>query len=31
VLILSALQAHADAAGPVIWDVSVDSTINRAH
>jgi transposase len=25
------LVAEADAAGDVIWDVSVDSTINRAH
>ena len=30
-LILAALQAHADAAGLITWDVSVDSTINRAH
>ena len=25
------LVSEADAAGDVIWDVSVDSTINRAH
>ncbi|MFC0071951.1 IS5 family transposase [Umezawaea endophytica] len=30
-LILTALQARADAAGRVTWDVSVDSTITRAH
>jgi transposase len=30
-LILAALQARADAAGLITWDVSVDSTINRAH
>ncbi len=29
--ILARLQALADAAGQVIWDVSVDSTIVRAH
>lgn len=29
--ILSGLQARADAAGLVGWDVSVDSTIARAH
>lgn len=29
--ILSALQAMADAAGRITWDVSVDSTIARAH
>ncbi len=29
--ILSALQALADAAGRITWDVSVDSTIARAH
>jgi transposase len=29
--ILSALQAHADAAGGIQWDVSVDSTTSRAH
>lgn len=29
--ILTGLQAHADAAGVITWDVSVDSTINRAH
>ena len=28
---LAAVQARADAAGLVIWDVSVDSTIARAH
>jgi hypothetical protein len=31
VLIIAALQAQADAAGLITWDVSVDSTINRAH
>jgi transposase len=30
-LILSRLQALADAAGLITWDVSVDSTIARAH
>jgi transposase len=30
-LIVAALQARADAAGLILWDVSVDSTINRAH
>jgi transposase len=30
-LILAALQVRADAAGLITWDVSVDSTINRAH
>lgn len=30
-LILTALQAIADAAGRIVWDVSVDSTITRAH
>lgn len=25
------LVAEADAAGEIVWDVSVDSTINRAH
>lgn len=30
-MILSALQAHADAAGRVVWDVSVDSATSRAH
>jgi transposase len=30
-LIVAALQARADAAGLITWDVSVDSTINRAH
>jgi transposase len=29
--ILARLQALADAAGQVTWDVSVDSTIARAH
>ena len=29
--ILTGLQAHADAAGLITWDVSVDSTIARAH
>jgi transposase len=29
--ILSRLQALADAAGLITWDVSVDSTISRAH
>lgn len=29
--ILTALQAFADAAGRIVWDVSVDSTIARAH
>ena len=29
--ILTGLQARADAAGLIIWDVSVDSTIARAH
>lgn len=29
--LLSALQALADAAGRITWDVSVDSTIARAH
>ena len=29
--ILSALQAIADAAGQIVWDVSVDSTTARAH
>ncbi|GAA2678536.1 transposase [Actinoplanes palleronii] len=29
--ILTALQAVADAAGQIVWDVSVDSTIARAH
>jgi transposase len=31
VRILTALQALADAAGLITWDVSVDSTIARAH
>jgi transposase len=31
VAILSRLQARADAAGLITWDVSVDSTIARAH
>jgi len=30
-LILAALQTRADAAGLITWEVSVDSTINRAH
>lgn len=30
-MILSRLQALADAAGQITWDVSVDSTIARAH
>jgi transposase len=29
--VLAALQALADAAGRITWDVSVDSTITRAH
>lgn len=29
--LLTALQALADAAGRITWDVSVDSTIARAH
>ncbi|GAA3430815.1 transposase [Kutzneria kofuensis] len=29
--ILTVLQTHADAAGLISWDVSVDSTIARAH
>jgi transposase len=29
--ILTALQAIADAAGQIVWDVSVDSTTARAH
>lgn len=29
--ILTALQALADGAGRVVWDVSVDSTVARAH
>lgn len=29
--ILTALQVNADAKGLITWDVSVDSTINRAH
>jgi transposase len=29
--ILTALQARADAAGRIAWDVSIDSTIVRAH
>jgi hypothetical protein len=31
VRILTGLQAMADAAGLITWDVSVDSTIARAH
>lgn len=30
-VILSGLQTRADAAGVIVWDVSVDSTIMRAH
>jgi len=30
-VILAGLQARADAAGLITWDVSVDSTIMRAH
>lgn len=29
--ILAGLQTRADAAGLIVWDVSVDSTIARAH
>jgi transposase len=29
--VLAGLQARADAAGLITWDVSVDSTIARAH
>jgi transposase len=29
--IVSKLQAQADAEGLITWDVSVDSTVNRAH
>lgn len=29
--ILTGLQARADAAGLITWDLSVDSTVNRAH
>lgn len=29
--ILAGLQARADAAGLITWDVSVDSTVARAH
>ena len=29
--ILSTLLAHADAAGLIDWEVSIDSTVNRAH
>jgi transposase len=29
--VLAGLQARADAAGLIIWDVSVDSTVARAH
>ena len=29
--VVTALQARADAAGLITWDVSVDSTIARAH
>ena len=31
VRVLTALQALADAGGRIVWDVSVDSTIARAH
>ena len=30
-VLLTALQALADAAGHIVWDVSVDSTTARAH
>jgi transposase len=30
-LVLTRLQAQADAAGVISWDVSVDSTVCRAH
>ncbi|WP_276142182.1 IS5 family transposase [Sciscionella marina] len=30
-LIVAALQTRADAVGLITWEVSVDSTINRAH
>ena len=29
--VLTALQSRADARGLIIWDVSVDSTVARAH
>jgi transposase len=29
--VLTALQTRADAAGSIVWDVSVDSTVTRAH
>ena len=29
--ILTALQAAADASGRIVWDVSIDSTVARAH
>ncbi|GAA2685252.1 hypothetical protein GCM10010428_56070 [Actinosynnema pretiosum subsp. pretiosum] len=29
--VLTALQAQADAAGLIVWDVGVDSTVMRAH
>jgi transposase len=29
--VLTALQTTADAAGRIVWDVSVDSTTARAH
>jgi len=29
--VLTALQARADAAGLITWDVSVDSTVARAY
>jgi transposase len=31
VRMLTVLQASADAAGQIVWDVAVDSTIARAH
>jgi len=30
-VLLTKLQTRADAAGQIIWDVSVDSTVSRAH
>jgi transposase len=29
--VVTALQAHADMSGLISWDVSVDSTVARAH
>ena len=29
--LVTALQARADATGQIVWEVSVDSTIVRAH